>query len=502
MQAGRQINLELAKRCGNREMNAELKVLFVVAEATPFSKAGGLADFAGSLPGELKKLGVDVRVMLPRHKSPSGQKPKVKMSFPVPVGSRDEQAHLLETESCQVPVYMVYHDRYFGHREHIYGFNDDPQRFVFFSRAVISAVSHMPWRPDVIHANDWHTCAVPTWVDIHGRDLDPFRQIATVMTIHSLAYQGICGRLILDFGRMGHIPHLDVEPPGKVNWLAQGIVHSDALSTVSPTYAEEITTPEVGGHLSGILHDRRDRLFGVLSGIDEDVWNPATDSALTQSFDVEALHMREVNKTALQRELQLSTDRDIPLLSMVTRLDPIKGLDLVVPALEALMQSTACQFILLGTGNEKYVQILQAFQKHHPRHVRFLNRFDERLARRIYGGADFFLMPSREESASTSVMIAMRYGAIPVVRSTGGLCDAVIDVARQPERGTGFRFDPFVPEALAEVLERAFSYQKTREWPVLQTRVMKRDFSWKMASQAYVDLYKRAKQLHASRMKA
>jgi starch synthase len=483
-------------------MNAELKVLFVVAEATPFSKVGGLADFAGSLPGELRKQGVDVRLMLPRHESPPGHKPKITKSFPVPLGRKNEPARLLETESRQVPVYMIYNDRYFGRREHVYGFNDDPQRFVFFSRAVISAVSHMTWQPDVIHVNDWHTCAIPTWIDVYGRDHDLFRQIATVLTIHNMAYQGICGRLILDFGRLGQLPHLDVEPPGKVNWLAQGIVYADVLSTVSPTYAEEITTPEVGGALSGILRDRKNQLFGILSGIDKDVWDPSKDPALTQSFDVSALHMRPVNKTVLQRELQLPTDRSIPLVSMITRLDPLKGVDLIVPALELLMRSTAYQFVLLAAGDENYNKTLRAFQKRYPRHIRFINRFDERLARRIYGGSDFFLMPSRQEAASTSVMIAMRYGAVPVVRSTGGLCDVVIDVIRQPERGTGFRFDSFVPKALIEVLERAFRYRKTPQWSTLQTRVMKRDFSWNTASQAYVDLYRRAKQLQEDKIHA
>jgi starch synthase len=477
-------------------MNAKLKVLFVVTEATPFSKVGGLADFAGSLPGELKKLDVDVRLMIPRHESPSGHKSKVQMSFPVPLGSKDEPVQLLETEANRVPVYMIYNDRYFGQRDRVYGFNDDPQRFVFFSRAVISAISHMNWHPDVIHANDWHTCPIPTWIDVHGREREPFSDIATVTTIHSLAYQGVCGRLILDFGRMGQIPHLDVEPPGKVNWLAQGIAHSDVLSTVSPTYAEEITMPEVGGELSELLHRRRDQLFGVLSGIDTEIWNPATDSALTQTFDTDALHMREVNKTALQRELRLAVDRDMPLLGMVTRLDPVKGVDLVIPALETLMRSEACQFVLLGTGNEECAQRLRAFQKRYPHRIRFVNRFDERLARRIYGAADFFLMPSREESVSTGVMIAMRYGAVPVVRSTGGLCDIVLDTIRQPERGTGFSFQPFTPEALTDVLEEALNYRRTERWVPLQTRVMKRDFSWTMAAQAYFDLYRRAKQVH------
>lgn len=477
-------------------MNAKLKVLFVVTEATPFSKVGGLADFAGSLPGELRKLGVDIRLMLPRYESPSGQKSRVQMSFPVPLGSKEAQVHLLEVSSHPVPVHMIYNDRYFGHRGRVYGFNDDPQRFVFFSRSVISAIPHMSWCPDVIHLNDWHTCPISTWIDVHGRNREPFRSIATVMTIHSLAYQGVCGRLILDFGRMGQIPHLDVEEPGKVNWLAQGIAHSDVLNTVSPTYAEEIKTPEVGGRLSRLLCDRQDRLFGVLSGIDTEVWNPATDSSLAQSFDIDSLHMRKVNKTALQRELQLPTGRDIPLLSAVMRLDPIKGVELIVPALESLLRSRACQFVLLGTGDETYTEALQGFQKRYPQCVRFINRFDERLARRIYAGADFFLMPSREEAASTSVMIAMRYGAVPVVRNTGGLSDAVIDVVRQPERGTGFSFNAFTPEAFSRVLDQALNYQRSQQWPVLQARVMKRDFSWQMAAHAYVDLYRRARQIH------
>jgi starch synthase len=210
---------------------------------------------------------------------------------------------------------------------------------------------------------------------------------------------------------------------------------------------------------------------------------------------MDALHMREVNKTALQRELQLPTHRDLPLLSMVTRLDPVKGLDLVVPALEALMHSALYQFVILGTGREDYAHELRSFQQCYPRNVRFINRFDERLARRIYGGSDFFLMPSREEAISTSVMIAMRYGSVPVVRATGGLCDVVIDTTRQPERGTGFDFQPFSAEALTRVLETAIGYRETERWFPLQRRVMKRNFSWAVAAHSYLDIYRRSVQI-------
>jgi starch synthase len=478
-------------------MSSDLKVLFLAAEATPFTKVGGLADVSGALPKALRDLGVDVRLMIPRYGNlqHSGLKfERVGQSLPVPVGSDEVRAHLLRTESDGVPVYLIWNDRYFSNRERVYGFNDDPQRFLFFCRAVISALRTLDWTPDLVHANDWHTAAVPVWLDVYGRAEDRCADIATVFTIHNLAYQGECGRLILTFGRMDQVPHLSVEPPGKVNWMAQGIAHADFISTVSSSYAREILTPASGMGLHTLLQEREDRLYGILSGIDTELWNPETDEALTQSFDSDSLNMRAVNKTALQNDLRLAAELNVPLLGMVTRLDGIKGLDLVIPALRSVLEQRDVQFVLLGTGDEQYAEQFRALQAEFPRHIRALIKFDERIARRIYGSADIFLAPSRSEPISLGQMTAMRYGAVPVVRATGGLADTVVDVDAHPDRGTGFVFRPYETSALVNALERALqAYGQKARWSDIQRRAMGRDFSWSASAHTYVDLYRRAR---------
>jgi starch synthase len=478
-----------------------LRVLLVAAEAVPFSKVGGLAEFAGALPKALRELDVDVRLILPRYGDRDNTSPntfrRVCGSIPVPAGSREEPVHLLATTVDDTPVYQIYNDQFFGNRERVYGFNDDPQRFIFFSRAVVEALPALEWVPDVIHANDWHTAAVPTWLSVYGAKEKRFADIATLFTIHNFAYQGLSGRLILDFAQMSRVPHLDVEPPGKVNWMAQGIAHADLISTVSSTYAHEILSPEIGGDLQPLLQERADRLFGILSGIDTELWNPDTDEALTQTYDAGSLNMRSVNKTALQRELRLPVDMDVPLMGLVTRLDPMKGLDLLAEAVEDLLEDREVQLVLLGSGDEEIADRFHALQTEYPRNIRALIRFDERTARRLYGSVDLFVMPSRQESVSVGLMTAMRYGAVPVVRETGGLADTVSDADVEPGHGNGFSFSDFDVDALTRTLKRALTaYGDEARWVEIQERAMDWDFSWHSSAQAYVDLYKRALMLH------
>jgi len=483
-------------------MDGQLKVLLVAAEAVPFAKVGGLAEFAGTLPKALRQLGVDVRLMIPRYSD--GVRvgvPKllrVGKTLPIPAGSREEPAHLFRAEVDGVPVYLIYNDQHFGNRERVYGFNDDPQRFMFFSRAVISAMRALDWVPDVVHANDWHTAPIPTWLDVYGGQDSLYRDIASLYTVHDFAYQGIVGRLLLSYGRMMDVPHLSVEPPGKINWTAQGIAHADVVNTVSPSYAREVlsaTSGDVGG-LGPLLETKRDRFFGILSGIDTVSWDPETDDALAQTFDVESLAMRAVNKTALQRELQLPADVDLPLLGLVTRLVPAKGLELLAETLADLLCSRDCQFVLLGTGDPELAAAYHALQSRYPRSVRVAVRFDDRLARRIFAGVDLYVMPSRHESVSVALMSAMHYGAVPLVRAVGGFVDTVVDVSSQPDRGTGFSFVDFTKTALLEALSRALAlFSDKRQWQEIQRRGMSRDFSWESAGRAYVDLYQRAQRV-------
>ncbi|MBN1488215.1 MAG: glycogen synthase [Anaerolineae bacterium] len=484
-------------------MSESLKVLLVAAEATPFAKVGGLADVAGALPKALRKLGIDARLIIPRYgniRSDEYDLHKIGKSVPVPVGPGVERVHLLETTADGgVPVYLIWDDRYFSARERVYGFNDDPQRFVFFSRAVLSAIQALDWKPDVIHANDWHTGAIPAWLNVYGRQEPFYKEIATLFSIHNLAYQGICGRLILTFGQMADIPHLPIEPPGQVNWMAQGIAHADLVSTVSPTYAREILTGEYGMGLQSLLQERQDRLFGILNGLDTGIWDPSGDNALSQTFDSESLAMRAVNKATLQRDAHLPARADVPVLGWVSRLDPLKGFDIALPALEALFYQHNAQFILLGTGDSDYEARFKALQEQFPEQVRMIARFDDRLARKIYGGTDIFLAPSLSEPGGISQMMAMRYGAVPVVRATGSLSDTVLDADLKPERGTGFVFSDYTAEALLETLQRALAVWEDKDrWQSIQRRALEMDFSWGASARTYVDIYQRAQALRKS----
>jgi starch synthase len=319
-----------------------LKILFLAAEAVPFAKVGGLADVAGALPKALRALGHDVRLMIPRYgsiRSNDFQFQKVGKPFQVPVGPDEEYVHLVETTTGgDVPVYLIWDEKFFSPRERVYGFDDDAQRFTFFGRAVAAALPIIDWVPDVIHANDWHTAVTPTWLAYEGRYLPQFRHPASLFTVHNLAYQGISGRLILTFARMEYVKHLEIEPPGQVNWMAQGIANADLVSTVSPTYAREILEPDAGAGLAPLLQKRQDRLVGILNGIDYDLWNPASDPHIPQRFDLSSLNMRAVNKASLQREARIPARADVPLIGMVGRLDYVKGADLLGPILERLLE--------------------------------------------------------------------------------------------------------------------------------------------------------------------
>ena len=463
-----------------------LKVLFLAAEAVPFAKVGGLADVAGSLPKAIQALGHDVRLMIPRYgtiRSDQFQLEKIGDPFPIPVGPGQERVHLIGTTvdgeaGKDLPVYLIWSDLYFSSRDRIYGFEDDAQRFAVFGRAALAALRILDWKPDVIHANDWHTGIVPTWLSTDGQK-DPFyKDIATLFTIHNLAYQGITGRLILTFAQMEYVQHLPVEEPGMVNWMAQGIAHADLINAVSQQYSREIPTPEMGMGLAPLLKQRENRLFGVLNGIDYDQWNPATDRHIPHRFDADTLDRRTTNKTAL--------------VGMVTQLDEVKGMDLMEPVLEWLLEKEA-QFILLGTGEHQYHEMFAKAQARFPNRMRAFLKVDDVLARRVYAGADLFLMPSAVEPCGTAQMIAMRYGCVPVVSTTGGLVDTVIDYTTQRGHSTGFAFTGNTPEACQDALDRALqTYQRKRTWRGMQRRGMALDFSWSASAKQYVKLYQQA----------
>ena len=486
-------------------MAQPLKVLYLAAEAAPYAKVGGLADVAGSLPKALRALGHDVRLALPRHKAVDGARWKLKLaaaSFPVPVGADHKMTEALEGAADGVPAYLVWDEHYFG-RDRVYGYDDDAQRFVFFGRAILAFIKQIGWQPDVIHANDWHTAFVPTWLATAGK-ADPFyAPIATAYTIHNVTYHGTTGKAILPFaGLEDHVHHLEVEPPGAINWMARGIHHSDVINTVSKRYAQEILTPEFGAGMEGLLKHRHAerRLCGILNGVDYDQWNPATDPHLAQRFNSESLDARTLNKAALQREAGLPVREGAPLIGFISRLVDQKGVDVLSTVLDRLFARDV-QFVLLGAGEKRHEEIFGALPKRFPNKAAVFLKFDAALAQKIYGGADIFLMPSQFEPCGLGQMIAMRYGSVPVVRATGGLADSVsdLDAANAPRKGTGFTFGDYTSDAFWSALERALDvFRDKKTWRGLQERCMKADFSWNASAKKYEELYRKAIEFHKS----
>ena len=472
-----------------------MRVLFLAAEATPYVKVGGLGDVAGSLPDALRALGHDVRLVIPGYGAIDWDrwKPQPIASFPVPHRSGFQKAD----------VYLAGKDAYLVtgppipmHRG-IYGASiaEDGPKFLFFSLAALWACGTLGWTPDVVHANDWHTAGAVSWLATVGRR-DPFyRSVATLLTIHNLPHLGRgAGPYLGDYG-LPTAPVIEALPPDLRDALLPiGIATADYLSAVSPTYAREIRTPEGGNGVDGVLRARADRLAGVLNGIDAAAWDPARDSALAERFDASRLDRRPANKAALQHEAGLARGDRIPLLAAVSRLDPQKGLDAAVPAVWAYLAAGG-QFVLLGTGDSALEREFARMEAERPGQASVRLRFDAGYAHRIYAGADMILIPSRYEPCGLTQMIAMRYGAVPVARRTGGLADTVTDAGETG--GTGLMFDALTPESVSDALDRALAvYAQPNRWRQLQERGMAQDFSWRRSALSYQELYRLAAESH------
>ncbi len=482
--------------------NPPLKVLFLSAEVVPFAKTGGLADVAGSLPKAIRALGHDIRVCLPRYGWVDRAKfdlQEVVSPFPVPVDRGSEPASIWQATIGQdVPVYMVDSPQHFD-RDGIYMYPDDAERFIFFSRAALEMLRQpgIDWQPDIIHCNDWHTAIVPNWLRTVYRDDPFFAPMASVYTIHNLAYQGIFGHRVLEVAgidKYGFLYHPEMADLAEVVALmARGIYFADVINTVSEKYAQEILAPEYGERMDPLLRDRRDHLFGILNGIDYEVMNPATDPYLAATFDVEHLEKRAANKEALQREAGLPVAPNAPLVGVISRLTDQKGFDLISQVIDPLLNYTDMQFVLLGTGDQTYHDMFSRLAERYPKQAAAFLTFNAPLAQRIYGGTDMFLMPSRFEPCGLGQMIAMRYGSVPVVRATGGLADTVQDYDPRSGRGNGFTFQAYDAMALFATLVRALEIYKHPDlWQRLMRTCMSEDFSWSRSAQKYVDLYYRA----------
>ncbi|SHI13480.1 starch synthase [Sporobacter termitidis DSM 10068] len=478
-------------------MADQLKVLFAAFEAEPFAKTGGLGDVCGSLPGALQKAGVDARVILPKFGT-IPQEYRAAMTpvadFRVRLAWRDQYCGL-ETLTHRGVVFYFVDNEYYFKRDRLYGYDDDGERVAFFSKAVLECLAHMPgFFPRVLHCHDWHAALVPVYLrELYG-GADKYRDIKTVFTIHNLKFQGVFSRFYL-----GDVLGLDGYPAAAdqlaqfdaINYMRGGLNYADAITTVSPAYAEEIRTDFYGERAQDILNRRRNVLTGILNGIDSSAYDPAADTALYALYTADDLSGKAENKKRLQAELGLEVRDDTPLAILVSRLTEQKGLDLVVRILDELPGENM-QLAVLGVGDKKYEDAFSHFAGKYPGKVAARLAFDERLSRKFYAGGDMILIPSLFEPCGLTQMIAMRYGTLPIVRETGGLKDSVTPYNQFTGAGTGFSFKNFNAHELLDTVRRAIQvYSGDRPaWERLMKNAMAADFSWNASAEKYTALYR------------
>lgn len=469
-----------------------MKVLYCTSEAAPFAATGGLAEVAGSLPQALRLRLIGCRVVMPLYEDiPQELRDNMKFltSLSVPVAWRRQYCGVFETHSGNVIYYLIDNQYYFK-RHGLYGHYDDAERFAFFSRAAIEMLPYLDFKPDVIHCNDWQTALVPVYLSLFYANNDWYKGIKTVLTIHNIQYQGKYGKeLIEDVLGIPQSATPLLEYSGCVNMLKGGIECANRVTTVSPTYAEEILDPWFAYGLESILQERKWKLSGILNGINVDVYNPETDENLCANYTSEDLSGKAENKMELQKRLNLTQGADTPLIGMVTRMVAQKGLDLVREVLDRLMQETDAQFVILGSGDWDYENYFKEMQARYPGRLCACFGFIPELSHKIYAAADLFLMPSKSEPCGLAQMIALRYGTIPVVRETGGLKDSIQDSG--DGEGNGFTFRSYESGDMFAAVTRALKgYRNQEGWKILVRRAMACDFSWGRSANEYIRLYR------------
>ena len=489
-----------------------LKILFVASEAAPFAKAGGLGEIMYSLPKALNKLGYDARIMIPRYLTIDSEKFPMKIlerELFIPNGSDEPiecNVKIYEppkgNEKAPTTAYFLENTEYYEKRANIYGYADDAVRWALLSRGVLEFIRfHKQWQPDVIVACDWQTGLISNYLHTEYKDSPVLKNIAVLFSIHNLYYQGMfdhhfVSEMDYDAGQQA-IPPLNDPRLLKLNFMRRGIMYADIINTVSPTYAKEITTPDYGELLEDLLCERRGRLYGVLNGIDYGEWNPETDSHIGFNFNVKTTHKRIANKKILQQKFNLPVNNETFVAGIVSRFTEQKGFDLLIDTADALLRNFDMQLVVLGTGDGRYMGFFQDLQNRYPQKVACHLSFDASLPRIIYAGADTILIPSRYEPSGLTQMEAMRYGAIPIVRKTGGLADSVIDYNPTEQTGNGFVFEKFDHYAFYGTIIRALEAYKYKEfWAELQKRAMMADFSWEMSAREYGKLFEKAIALH------
>lgn len=472
-----------------------MKVLIVASEAHPFIKTGGLGDVIGALPIELKKEGVDVRVILPNYRD---IKEEIKKDFTyidkysVNVGWRNQYCGILEYVIDGVTFYLLDNEYYFK-RTGLYGYYDDGEKFAFFSRAVLDFLVHIEWTPDIIHCNDWQTGMIPVIHKLEYSRNEKLKDIRTIFSIHNLYFKGMFTKEVLPelFGYdYEAFNNGSLEHNGGVSFLKGGINYSDKVTTVSKSYVEEIKTPEYGEGLEGLLRYREDYLDGIVNGIDYNEYDPELDDKIEYNYNTEHYENKLLNKKALQKEFNLEVNDEIPLIGIVSRLTHQKGCDLILNILEDLLKENV-QIFILGTGDYIYEEGFKSFAQRYPNRVSANIRFSNDLAHKIYAASDIFLMPSLFEPCGLGQLIALRYGSVPIVRETGGLKDTITPYNEYDGSGNGFGFKNYIHSELLNITRYALGVYKDKDkWIKLAHNAMESDNSWEKAAKEYVSLYK------------
>ncbi len=469
-----------------------MKVLFASSEALPFKASGGLGDVAGSLPQALRKRLIGCRVVMPLYDTIS-QELKDSMTFltsiSVPVAWRRQYCGIFEAKAGGV-IYYLLDNQYYFKRDGIYGYYDDAERFAFFARAVLEIIPAIGFKPDIIHCNDWQTALTPVYYNTLYANRPGYENIKTVFTIHNIQYQGTYGMELVN--EVIGIPESAtslVEYDGDVNFMKGAIETADKVTTVSPSYANEILDPWYSHGLDIILNQRSWKLSGILNGIDTDLYNPETDKDIAVNYNSSNFEPKKINKQKLQEYFSLPIREDVPVIGMVTRLVGHKGLDLVKAVLDELLATTDIQFVVLGSGEWQYESFFKDMAAKYPDKMGLKLGFVPSLSKKIYAGADMFLMPSKSEPCGLSQMISLRYGTIPIVRETGGLRDSIKDSG--DGEGNGFTFSSYNAHDMLFTIKRAIEGYSHREgWNILMKRAMECDNSWGKSANEYIRLYK------------
>jgi starch synthase len=492
-------------------MAPRLQILFVTPEVTPFARTGGLGDVSGALPKALAALGHEVRIVMPLYQAVRDQHLPLRQALVDVRVPHDPGTRIMRVLQADLPgpphqaatvspitVYFIEQEDYFT-RPGLYGnesgdYPDNAERFAFFCRAVLALMTRLDWWPDVLHCHDWQTALLAAYKRfLPGLD-QRFYTIPLIYTIHNLAYQGIFPAWTMSAtGLPWTLFHPDgIEFFGNLNLMKAGLLYADYLTTVSPSYAEEICTPACGVGLDGVLARRRSALQGILNGADYDVWNPATDAAIAASYTASSLQGKTACKAALLRAYDLPEDLETPLIGMISRLVDQKGVDILAAALDCLL-GMEVRLVILGSGEPQYQELLASQASAHPGRMGVRLEFNDALAHHIEAGSDCFLMPSRYEPCGLNQLYSMRYGTIPIVRATGGLRDTVSPYRAETGEGTGFVFQEATAEALLQAVQAALAtYANRTAWQQLMRQAMAQDFSWEQSAKQYLDLYQQA----------